>query len=478
MREAFNRFRLVWQGARRRSGGKKPLDLIDELTQVKGLRQHRRLAPGDAAMAQSHGRKAGNEHDAEVRPDVIGAAREFDAVQPGHDDIGEQQIDRPLAHPGERRIAVAHGMDFMPGPAQRAGEEETEIVVVLSEENARHDGSQDVYSLAIPQPARDSLLRRGMGTGATEARDRNGPLPLKSRTMEGLLEPRPEVDPPIEVIAPVAQVLPLVLASPHSGSAYPAEFLAASRLDPLTLRRSEDSYVDEIFAAAAGLGAPLLRARFPRAYLDPNREPYELDPAMFEDELPAFVNTRSPRVRVGLGTIARVVATGEDIYARKLRFAEAMMRVDQLYRPYHRALRQLVSATRERFGSYLLIDCHSMPSGIAPGERALRRARTDVVLGDCHGASCHPLIMETAHRCLAAKGYALARNTPYAGGFTTAHYGKPAAGAHCLQIEISRSLYMDERSFHRKAFMDQLAGDMRDLAAALAGIDLSVLAAA
>jgi N-formylglutamate amidohydrolase len=296
--------------------------------------------------------------------------------------------------------------------------------------------------------------------------------------MEGPFEARAAVEPPIEIVAPAEQTLPLVFASPHSGADYPAEFLASSRLDPLTLRRSEDSYVDEIFAGAAALGAPLLRARFPRAYLDPNREPFELDPAMFEDELPAFVNTRSPRVRVGLGTIARVVATGEDIYAGKLRFAEAMMRIDRLYRPYHRALRQLVTTTRQRFGSYLLIDCHSMPSGMPPGERGLRRARTDVVLGDCHGAACHPLIMETAHRFLTAKGYAVARNTPYAGGFTTAHYGKPGAAGHCLQIEISRALYMDERSFERKAFLTPLAADMRELAAALAAIDLSLIAAA
>ncbi|HEX7968931.1 MAG TPA: N-formylglutamate amidohydrolase, partial [Stellaceae bacterium] len=274
------------------------------------------------------------------------------------------------------------------------------------------------------------------------------------------------------------QRLPLVFASPHSGTEYPAEFLAVSRLDPLTLRRSEDSYVDEIFGAAPALGAPLLRARFPRAYLDPNREPFELDPAMFEDELPAFANTRSPRVRVGLGTIARVVATGEDIYARKLHVAEAMTRIDRLYRPYHRALRQLVTATHGRFGTYLLVDCHSMPSGIAQGERAARRGRTEIVLGDCHGTSCHPMIMETAHRTLNAKGYAVARNTPYAGGFTTAHYGKPNAGGHCLQIEISRALYMDERSFDRKPYLQQLVADMRDLAATLAGIDHTRLAAA
>jgi N-formylglutamate amidohydrolase len=296
--------------------------------------------------------------------------------------------------------------------------------------------------------------------------------------MEGVFERRAAVEPPIEVLAPASQTLPLVFASPHSGTDYPSEFLRASRLDPLTLRRSEDSYVDEIFGAAPALGAPLLRARFPRAYLDPNREPFELDPAMFEDELPAFVNTRSPRVRVGLGTIARVVATGEDIYARKLQVSEAMTRIDRLYRPYHRALRQLVTATRERFGNCLLIDCHSMPSAVMPGERGGRRHRSDIVLGDCHGTSCHPLVMETAHRLLSAKGYAVARNSPYAGGFTTAHYGKPAASSHCLQIEIGRALYMDERSFERKPFLAQLIEDMRDLAAALADIDLALLAAA
>src|SRR5690242_15254425 len=158
--------------------------------------------------------------------------------------------------------------------------------------------------------------------------------------MDGRVELGASVDPPFEVAEPAQQQVALVCASPHSGSDYPAAFLAASRLDPLTLRRSEDSFVDEIFGSAVALGAPLLKARFPRAYLDPNREPYELDPTMFADPLPAYVNSRSPRVQVGLGTIARVVATGEEIYARKLRFAEAVSRVDRLYRPYHRPLRQ------------------------------------------------------------------------------------------------------------------------------------------
>jgi N-formylglutamate amidohydrolase len=293
--------------------------------------------------------------------------------------------------------------------------------------------------------------------------------------MEGRFEPSAAVEPPIEIHARLPQAVPIVLASPHSGAEYPAEFLAASRLDPLTLRRSEDSYVDEIFDPGPDLAAPMLKARFPRAFLDPNREPFELDPAMFEDALPSYVNSRSPRVRVGLGTIARVVATGEEIYARKLRFAEATERVARLYRPYHRALKQLLAATQDSFGFYLLVDCHSMPSAIAQGERGLARSRADIVLGDCHGTACHPVVTETAQSVLRSKGYQVTRNTPYAGGFTTQHYGKPAAGGHGLQVELSRGLYMDEHSFDRRPFLARLAADMRELLAALAAIDPGLL---
>jgi len=286
------------------------------------------------------------------------------------------------------------------------------------------------------------------------------------------------VNPPHDVAAPAQQQVALVCASPHSGNDYPAEFLAASRLDPLTLRRSEDSFVDEIFEGSVELGAPLLKARFPRAYLDPNREPFELDPAMFADPLPAYVNSRSPRVEVGLGTIARVVATGEEIYARKLRFAEAVSRVDRLYRPYHQALRQLLAATSERFGGYLLIDCHSMPSTGGPSEREFKRSGVEIVLGDCHGTSCHPAIIEMAQRLLSAKGYRVVRNAPYAGGFTTSHYGAPRNGRHAIQIEINRALYMDERSMERKPFLRRLAEDMGDLMAALAALQPRQLKAA
>jgi N-formylglutamate amidohydrolase len=268
-----------------------------------------------------------------------------------------------------------------------------------------------------------------------------------------------------ELRLPAKPVAPLVVASPHSGADYPDDLLKASRLDPLTLRRSEDSFVDTLFAAAPELGAPLIAACFPRAYLDVNREPWELDPAMFADALPNYVNARSPRVRMGLGTIARIVASGEEIYARKLRFAEARRRVEGLYQPYHNELRRLVEESEAAFGGYLLLDCHSMPS--AAGAAGGHDSGADIVLGDCHGASCAPRLVEAARSFLAGRGFAVALNLPYAGGFTTSHYGSPRRGRNALQIEINRALYMDERLLRQKPAFARIAAEMTALLAHL-----------
>jgi N-formylglutamate amidohydrolase len=278
--------------------------------------------------------------------------------------------------------------------------------------------------------------------------------------MDGELEHLPAGADIVEVRLPTTHRLPLVLASPHSGADYPAHFIAASRLDPLALRRSEDSFVDELFAAAPGLGAPLLAARFPRAYLDVNREPWELDPGMFSEALPRFVNAGSPRVRMGLGTIARIVANGEEIYAGKLSFAEASGRIAALYRPYHETLRGLVEQTATRFGGCLLVDCHSMPSAAGAG---CGRDGADIVLGDCWGAACGRGIVEVARRFLADRGFAVAINAPYAGGFTTDHYGEPRRHRHALQIELNRALYMDERDYGRKPSFAGLAETLGEL---------------
>ena len=278
-----------------------------------------------------------------------------------------------------------------------------------------------------------------------------------------------------EILMPQAQTLPLVLASPHSGANYPADFVAASRLDPLELRRSEDSFVDEIFAAGPAEGAPLIRALFPRAFVDPNREPFELDPAMFEDGLPDYANTRSPRVVAGLGTIARVVANGADIYRDKLTFAEALARIRGYYWPYHTALRELVEQTREAFGFCILVDCHSMPSIGGSVDKDPGVNRTDMVLGDCHGRACAPAVMRTAEHCLERFGYNVIRNTPYSGGFVTRHYGRPSENVHCLQIEINRRLYMNEAKIERGPQLPRLQDHMQQVVAALGGLGLGHL---
>jgi N-formylglutamate amidohydrolase len=270
--------------------------------------------------------------------------------------------------------------------------------------------------------------------------------------------------PALEIVSPARRRLPLVLNSPHSGSCYPGDFLAASRLDEMAIRRSEDSFVDELVTPAARLGCPLLKANFPRAWLDVNREPYELDPKMFRGTLPTYANVRSVRVAGGLGTIARIVSESEEIYARPLDVADALDRIERIYKPYHRVLRQLVLDTRKEFGIAVLIDCHSMPSAVR-GQHG--RARPDIVLGDRYGTSCAPELTDFAARVLTGLGYTVSRNKPYAGGFITEHYGQPARGLHAMQIEFNRSLYMDERALAKTPRFAAIAADLVKFVAAL-----------
>lgn len=284
-------------------------------------------------------------------------------------------------------------------------------------------------------------------------------------------------DPPFTVLAPGEQTSPAVFDSPHSGRIYPQSFLAMSRLDALALRRSEDCLIDEVFGAAVGLGCPLLKANFPRAFLDLNREPYELDPAMFADRLPGFANTTSMRVAGGLGTIPRIVSEREEIYREPLVFADIEARIERLYRPYHQALRDLLAATAERFGHALLVDCHSMPSTAAPPGSAGRGRRADVVLGDRYGSTASAALTEALERAFAAQGLQVVRNKPYAGGFITQTHGRPQAGVHAIQVEINRALYVDERTIEPTsdfpALRDAVAAGLRDFLSALADLFLA-----
>ncbi len=285
-------------------------------------------------------------------------------------------------------------------------------------------------------------------------------------------EVKDELDPPFEIIEPAEWRGPVVFNSPHSGNVYPHAFLTASRLDTSTLRRSEDSFVDELVLGVVQRGYPLMRAHFPRCYVDVNREPYELDPRMFEGRLPSFANTRSMRVAGGLGTVARVVGDAQEIYGQRIPVDDAIRRIEGLYKPYHRALRRLFTRVHRDFGSAVLIDCHSMPSTAGSKDE---RPRADVVLGDRYGTSCVTAVAETIEATLRSQGYSVSRNKPYAGGFITEHYGNPAAGLHAIQLEINRALYMDERRFERSPSFAGLAVDLETLAERLGALPIQEL---
>lgn len=277
---------------------------------------------------------------------------------------------------------------------------------------------------------------------------------------------------------PARQTAPVVVASPHSGSVYPATFLSQAAVSLAALRRAEDAFVDELFAAAPALGIPLLAARFPRSFVDANREPYELDPGMFEGPLPSPLNHRTTRVAAGLGMIPRVAATGEAIYRGRVPSGEIEHRLETCWRPYHTALTTLVEQTFRQFGASLLVDAHSMPSSASGG--GARDHRVDIVLGDNHGEACAPELVDWAESWFAEQGLRVRRNQPYAGGYTTQRYGRPSLGRHTLQIEINRALYMNE-SRHEKlpdaARVQELMTAMLDALAAQAAATFQPLAA-
>ena len=260
-----------------------------------------------------------------------------------------------------------------------------------------------------------------------------------------------------DITEPTAQTIPFVYNSPHSGRHYPSAFLSDARLDSLAIRRSADHYVDELFAAAPDLGAPLLAANFPRAYLDVNREPYELDPKMFSGPLPPFANISSLRVAGGLGTIPRIVAENMEIYRRRLTVEEGLSRIEEIYKPYHAALRRLIARTHARFGFSILIDCHSMPGNIRVSGSDVR---PDIIIGDRYGTSASAELSRAAISFLAERGFSALRNKPYAGGFITEHYGRPARGLHALQIEINRALYMNEVTLEKNADFEAVSGEL------------------
>ncbi len=283
--------------------------------------------------------------------------------------------------------------------------------------------------------------------------------------MRQLTNPAPSS---FEILAPPRWLAPMVFNSPHSGHGLPDDFRHLSNLNENQLRYSEDSHVDELFAGCLDAGAPLMRSLLSRSYLDLNREPYELDARMFRERLPAYVNCASPRVASGLGTIPRTVGDGVLIYNAPLDFAEAIRRIETVYRPYHRALGALLDEAYNATGTSLLVDCHSMPSSAVTHMRAAHNRNVDIVLGDRYGSACEPEITSLVESHMQAAGLMVSRNKPYSGGFFTENHGRPRHGRHALQIEVNRALYMNETSHEPSAEFAELQSVFTALSTQLA----------
>ncbi|MEZ5776735.1 MAG: N-formylglutamate amidohydrolase [Paracoccaceae bacterium] len=271
---------------------------------------------------------------------------------------------------------------------------------------------------------------------------------------------------PYRLTMPDRRLTSVVFASPHSGRDYPAEFLASTVLGAASIRSSEDAFIDELLEPVAGFGAPLLAACAPRAYIDLNRAADELDPAVIEGARPGAHN---PRVASGLGVIPRVVAGGRAIYRGKIPLSEAERRIAGCWHPYHDCLRQLMDGAHMLFGEAILIDVHSMPHEAMDSIAAAGARRPEIVLGDRFGATASRGIVDRIEAAFEAAGFHTVRNAPFAGAFITQTYGRPSRGHHAVQIEIDRSLYMNEREIRPN-------GNFRGFRAALSRILAEVAA--
>jgi len=255
---------------------------------------------------------------------------------------------------------------------------------------------------------------------------------------------------------PIAPPAPVVFDSPHSGRHYPDDFRPAAPMD--VIRRTEDAFVDELYAKAPAQGAVLLGALFPRAYIDPNRALADLDPALVEGGWPgAEGGEKSAR---GIGLIWRLVPPNIEIYDRRLSPTEVRRRIDRYWRPYQDAVDESVAAAHARFGSVWHVNCHSMPSqgDVSAGDPGRRRA--DFVLGDRDGTSCEPDFTRLVEDSLRALGYGVVRNDPFKGVELVRRNGRPGVGRHSLQIEVNRALYMNETTFQKLPGFGRLKADI------------------
>lgn len=278
-----------------------------------------------------------------------------------------------------------------------------------------------------------------------------------------------ELSPPVDVLDPTCPLVPIVVSSPHSGQIYPPSLIEQLALHPTQLRVLEDGCVDRLFGDAPKLGVPLVSARFARAFVDPNREPYELDPDLLDGPLAAQANFASAKARAGLGSVPSRVG-GRAIYQGRLSPDQIEQRIRVAYRPYHEALQAVRTRALVEFGTVLLLDCHSMPGSMTNGGNGHRGRAVDVSLGDRYGRACAQPIVDRVAAFFTARGLTVTRNRPYAGGHITCRYGSPWTAASALQIEIRRGLYMDEETFRPHAGLLPLRALIRDLLADLVNL--------
>jgi len=254
----------------------------------------------------------------------------------------------------------------------------------------------------------------------------------------------PEQKEPFKIVRPNEITTPIVVSSPHSGNYYPISFQKVSAVNIAELKISEDCFIDELFESSISIGAPMIKANYARSYIDLNREPYELDQEMFIEQLPGYINTESLRVASGLGTIAKLSGNQKQIYNHKINLSDALDRIHNIYKPYHKSLGILINEAIKLFGFCILLDCHSMPTIGATKKKHPNEQNKLVVLGDLNGVSCSDLLTEKVESIFNQLGYMTKRNNPYAGGFTTEHYGNPIDGVHALQIELNKGMYLNE----------------------------------
>ena len=262
------------------------------------------------------------------------------------------------------------------------------------------------------------------------------------------------------VILPATQSSCVVFASPHSGRDYPWSFMRKTVLNEHAIRSSEDAFVDQLFECAPEYGATFLKAGAPRAFVDLNRARDELDPALIEGVRRIRHN---PRVASGLGVIPRVVANGRAIYRGKMSLHEAQERIADYWEPYHKKLQALLDVAHDRHGQTVLIDCHSMPHEAMDGVLRAGMRRPDVVLGDRFGAAASGDVVDRIEAAFVNAGFVVTRNAPFAGAYITQAYGKPSKGQHAVQVEIDRSLYMNEKLIRPNGDFDTVRAALRDV---------------